>query len=100
MQRAPALRAGRELARPVPLLGDVGQLEVLGERPGQRDGGAGVQAGEQPGDLGVAALVTGHRRPGQPAHLLHEVQQLGAAVVGQGLAEHGVEPPDVGAQRP
>ena len=38
-----------QLARPVPLLGDVGQLEVLGERPGQRDRGAGVQAGEQRG---------------------------------------------------
>ena len=44
--RASAGRGG-ELAGAVPLLGDVGQLEVLGERPGQRDGGAGVQAGQQ-----------------------------------------------------
>ena len=32
------------------------------------------------------------------AHLLHQLQQLRAAVVGERLAEHGGQPADVGAQ--
>ena len=47
-------------------------------------------------DLRAAAL---RRLPRQPADLLDQLQQLRAAVVGEGPAEHGGQPADVGAQR-
>ena len=49
----------------------------------------------------TASGSTSPRPPrGQPVpHLLDQLQQLGPAVVGQRLAEHGRQPPDVGAQR-
>ena len=96
-QRAVLRRAqGAQLARAVQLLGGVGELEVLGERAAERDRGARVQPGEQVRDLRSAALG---RLARQPADLLDQLQQLRPAVVGEGLAEHGRQPADVGAQR-
>ena len=54
MIRCSGARPG-QLAGAVALLGEVGQLEELRERPGQPDGGARVEAGEQRGDGGVVA---------------------------------------------
>ena len=96
-QRAVIRRPQRtQLAGAVQLLGGVRELEVLGERAAQRDGGTRVQPRQRVRDLRAAAL---RRLPRQPADLLDQLQQLRAAVVGEGPAEHGGQTADVGAQR-
>ena len=96
-QRAVVRRPQRtQLAGTVQLLGGVRELEVQRERAAERDDGARVQPGERVRDLCAAAL---RRMPRQPADLLDQLQQLGAAVVGEGPAEHGGQTADVGAQR-
>ena len=89
-------RAARQLGGAVALLGDVGQLEELRERARQPHGGARVEAREEGGDGGVVTARDGDAR--LLAHLLHQLQQVRAAVEGDRLAEHRGQPADVGAQ--
>ena len=98
---------------PVQFLGQVGQVEVDGERPGHQLGPVQRPAGHQRGDLvpgrvrvraraqprtraaGLPAAGVDHRVP-QP---LGVVQQLLAAGFPEHLAQQAAEQPDVAAQR-
>jgi hypothetical protein len=84
--------AAAQVPGAVHLLGDVGQVEVGGEGAGQLGAGGHVEPAEPLGggrDVG----------PYLGADLLDEVEQRAALLTGQGLAEEGAEPADVGAQR-
>ena len=90
------LVAGPALGGAVGLLGDVRQVEVGREGPGEYGGGPGVEVGEQVADPGVPLLG---RLADQPAHLLDELEHLVAVLPREGAPQEGGEPPDVAAQR-
>lgn len=84
--------ADAQLAAPVDLLGDVCQVEVGGE--GAHQLGRGLQVGSaQEGRCCFAVAA------GQSADALDEVEELGAFLAYQRLAEQVAEPADVGAER-
>ena len=83
--------AGAQLAAAVDLLGDVGQVEVGGEGADQLGRGLQFGAAQQLGG-GLAVLA------GEAADLLDQVQQLGALLADEGLAEEVTQSADVGAQ--
>ena len=80
-----------QLAAAVDLLGDVGQVEVGGEGADQLGRGLQVGAAEQLGG-GLAVLA------GEGADLLDEVEELGALLADEGLAQQVAQAADVGAQ--
>ena len=82
---------GLELTAAVDLLGDVGQVEVGGERTHQPGRAHGVERGEEVGGgLAIGA--------DQPADALEEVEQLGSLLADERAAEHGAELCEVAAQ--
>ncbi len=91
-RREGPLLDGGHLLPAVQLLGDVDELEVGRERPGQHDGRRRVEVGERRPQL----LVVGLAR--QAAHPLDEGEQLGALVPLERLAEEGAELAHRGAQ--
>ena len=84
-RRERALPDGGDLLPAVQLLGDVDELEVGGEGAREHDGRLRVDAGEGGAQLVVLGLA------GEPAHALDELEQLGALVPRQGLAEERAE---------
>ena len=109
-QPAVLLLPGAQPADPVDLFGGVGQVEVEGEGPDQVGRLLKRQGAEQLADLGndvVRAPRAGGVRAapggllgflGQQAHLLHEVEELGAVLADQGFAQQGGDPAYVGAE--
>ena len=100
--RDPGL-AGGPLAQgphPVDLLGSVGQQEVLGECAREL-GGLGQRDLRQAllHIAGLGGVVGGFRLLGQLAHLLDELEQLGAVLIGQGVSQQGGQPPHRRPQR-
>jgi hypothetical protein len=92
VQPAAVIAAGPpQVAGPVHLLGDVGQVEVGGEGAGQQDAGRHVEAGQA---LGGGAPVGAYQRP----DLLDEVEERAPFLAHQRMAEQRAEPADVGAQ--
>ncbi len=87
-----ALLDGRHLLPAVQLLGDVDELEVGGERPGEHDGRRRVDSRERRAELVVLGLA------GEATDALDEGEQLGALVAGQRLAEQLAELAHRGAQ--
>ncbi len=82
---------GAQLAAAVDLLGDVGQVEVGGEGADQLGRGLQFRAAQQLGG-GLAVLT------GEAADLLDELQELGALLPDEGLAEEVTQSADVGTQ--
>ncbi len=82
------LAAPQQRPAPVDLLGDVGEVEVGGERPDQPDGRLQVELGQI---LEAVALRVG-------PHLLDEIEELLALGADQRLAEDRRDQPDVLAQ--
>ena len=101
------LLPGAQPADPVDLLGGVRQVEVEREGADQVGGLLQRQGTEQFADLGddvvraprpgsVGAAAGGFLGfLGQQAHLLHQVQELGAVLADQGFAEEGGDPADI-----
>ncbi|MDR6117543.1 hypothetical protein QE370_000727 [Aeromicrobium sp. SORGH_AS981] len=81
--RERALAAQRQLLPAVQLLGDVDQLEVQGERPGQHHGALGLQAVERLTQLARPRAGPSREVP----HPLHQLEQLRALVAGERLAQ-------------
>ncbi len=84
-RRERSLGVDGELLPAVQLLGDVDQLEVEGERPREHDGALGLELVEGGAQLRGARAAVGS--PGEVAHALDQLEQLGALVAGERLAE-------------
>ncbi len=108
-QRLPAVPLLRVLpgedAHALPLLGQVGQVEVDGERLGDQLGAVQRPPGDQGGDpvparARAASGVLRRRAGGDDGapQLLHVVEQVLAAGVADHLAEQVGEQPDVASQ--
>ncbi len=104
--RQPALlgRPVAQAAYPVHLLGDVGQVEVRGEGAHQRRGGVDRQPGQQRPDLVAGGVAVGDPGRllallGQGPNLLDEVEQAGAVLAHQRVAQQLTDPAHVPAQR-
>ena len=84
----------------VDLLRSVGQQEVLGECAREL-GGLGQRDLRQAllHIAGLGGVVGGFRLLGQLAHLLDELEQLGAVLIGQGVSQQGGQPPHRRPQR-
>jgi hypothetical protein len=93
--RERSLAAQRQLLPAVQLLGDVDQLEVQGERPGQHHGALGLEGVERLAQL--ARPRTGSSR--KVAHALDELEQLRTLVAGERLTEQRRQLSHRGPQR-
>ena len=81
------------------LLGQVGEVEVDGER--MRDGLRALQrpGGDQGRDLasGIIPRIGTPRRDDQVPEMLHVIEQVLAAGLAEHIAEHATEQPDIAA---
>jgi hypothetical protein len=87
-----------QAAHPVHLLGDVGEVEVGGERPDEHRRGLDRLVGQQRAYRLGGRLVAGFALFGQRADPLDEVERVLALLADQRLAEQRRDPADVGAQ--
>jgi hypothetical protein len=95
-------RVGRvalaQRADAVVLLGQVGEVEVDGERPRDLAGALQCPALDEGRDLGAVDLAAAGGDDGVPEPF-DVVQEFLAAVLHEAVAEHRTEQPDVAAQR-
>jgi hypothetical protein len=82
-----------ERSAPVDLLGDVGQVEEDIEGPDELAGGGRPDIAQQVGGGGGIG-------PRQPPNRLDQVEQLGAGLTDERLAQQLAEAADVASQRP
>jgi predicted amidohydrolase len=80
------------------LFGRIGQVEVDGERPHQMDGVDHVNVFEDLGELNGRRRVT-PQLTGDGSHAFDPIEEVGALLANERVAELISEPPDIGSQR-
>ncbi len=90
----------RQRAHPLPFLGEVHELEVQGEGANDGLGPVEVQGGELVGELlALERIIRTAERDHPLAHPLDELEQLGAGLLGDDLAQQRPEQADLGSER-
>ena len=87
-----------QAAHPVHLLGDVGEVEVGGERADEHGRRLDGLLGQQGADDVTGPRLAGLALLGQGADPLHQLQRVGALLAHERLAEQGRDPAHVGPQ--